>query len=874
MDYFALPASASGDETSVARLSDGSFVVTWDQWSATGNTSSDIWMQRLILDDATGQLLTAGAAQLVNSTTAKNQNMPQIVDFSDGGFGIAWESEGQDGSGRGIFGQRFDADGNKLGGEIRINQVTAGDQHTPILAPMHSSDGFDAVWATPVLIPGTKLYRSALSGRSFEHDWTTGGFTVGGEDSVIVNGQAAPTSMVELSDSWVFIGMEVSPADATPDPYDTMPTAYLAVLDHNSVVQQEIKLGTSPLGSGQVQVNQLANGSLLVTWLDLNASGDSATLYRQRFDSSGGALDSPEVVTDKVGFFQPEGNVTYTTEILEFGSPLIVWRDTSGAIQGQWYDDNATLPMGGTFLIQDSSVGALKNLDLVAGQDGGALLVGMGSGQILTEYISLDDLLNSLSPLTDLDGDGTITDSGSKGSLLRGGTGHQVLDAGAGNDKLDGGAGADTMYGGTGDDTYVVDDAGDIVSEAGGSPDDIDTVEASIGEFTLPEGFEHLKYTGQGNFTGVGNNSDNQIIAGQGNDTVDGFAGSNLIDGGSGVDSALYGGEESELSVLSISLKDAGGYTLNGQSIGKIVSMAGKNGRLDRMVNVENIQIHGQSAKAVKDVEVFREVKADRYLSDDSTTSKDNTLNGGKERDVLDLLDGNDTGNGNAGDDVLLGRGGDDKLYGGKGNDMLDGGSGNNILDGGVGNDTYVLDDASATNTIIDSAGTDLISTAQGTMDLSNFATIENLEHLGNTDFVGVGNKMANRITGDGGNDLLDGGQGADTMIGGAGNDIYVVDNAGDVVTEGADGGIDTLRSKLNAYGLSERQINVENLEFAGTGKFVGSGNSGNNQITGGSADDIVKGGGGNDRLVGLEGKDVLDGGAGDDILVGGLGND
>ena len=37
-----------------------------------------------------------------------------------------------------------------------------------------------------------------------------------------------------------------------------------------------------------------------------------------------------------------------------------------------------------------------------------------------------------------------------------------------------------------------------------------------------------------------------------------------------------------------------------------------------------------------------------------------------------------------------------------------------------------------------------------------------------------------------------DGGAGADTMIGGAGNDTYVVDNAGDVVTENANEGTDT----------------------------------------------------------------------------------
>ena len=69
---------------------------------------------------------------------------------------------------------------------------------------------------------------------------------------------------------------------------------------------------------------------------------------------------------------------------------------------------------------------------------------------------------------------------------------------------------------------------------------------------------------------------------------------------------------------------------------------------------------------------------------------------------------------------------------------------------------------------------------------------------------------------------MLDGGAGADTMSGGAGNDTYVVDDAGDVVTEAAGEGTDTVRARVS-YTLG---ANVENLTLTGTGAINGTGNA------------------------------------------------
>jgi len=84
-------------------------------------------------------------------------------------------------------------------------------------------------------------------------------------------------------------------------------------------------------------------------------------------------------------------------------------------------------------------------------------------------------------------------------------------------------------------------------------------------------------------------------------------------------------------------------------------------------------------------------------------------------------------------------------------------------------------------------------------------------------------------LTGTSGNDTLDGGLGADTLVGGAGDDVYVVDNVGDVVTEAASMGTDTVLSSIS-WTLG---ANLENLTLTGTAKINGSGNSLNNVIKG-----------------------------------------
>ena len=84
-------------------------------------------------------------------------------------------------------------------------------------------------------------------------------------------------------------------------------------------------------------------------------------------------------------------------------------------------------------------------------------------------------------------------------------------------------------------------------------------------------------------------------------------------------------------------------------------------------------------------------------------------------------------------------------------------------------------------------------------------------------------------------------------MIGGVGNDTYVVDNAGDVVTE-APAKAPTRCSRRVSYTLA---ANVENLTLTGGGNINGTGNALANVITGNGGNNILTGGGGADTLNG-----------------------
>ena len=149
-------------------------------------------------------------------------------------------------------------------------------------------------------------------------------------------------------------------------------------------------------------------------------------------------------------------------------------------------------------------------------------------------------------------------------------------------------------------------------------------------------------------------------------------------------------------------------------------------------------------------------------------------------------------------------------LYGEAGDDRLVAGSGHDQFYGGAGIDT--VDYRASAQGVAVNLGATLQSGGDADGDRFEDGQIENAEGSDPGDTI-TGSAAANVLKGFAGNDTLDGGAGADTLIGGAGNDTYVVDNAGDVVTEAASEGTDTVSTTLASYALG---ANVENLTYIG----------------------------------------------------------
>ncbi|WP_417270387.1 Hint domain-containing protein [Celeribacter sp.] len=285
---------------------------------------------------------------------------------------------------------------------------------------------------------------------------------------------------------------------------------------------------------------------------------------------------------------------------------------------------------------------------------------------------------------------------------------------------------------------------------------------------------------------------DDEIVAGDGDDTVSGGAGDDAIYGGDGEDT-LSGGAGTD-------------------------SLSGGSGN-DTFMVVETDEVTNLYGDGWWDIASFKEDETSSgvditYTGATSFTYEYNATAANGTAESIEQIDGtygadiiDATANTHDsiystldGDDVVLGGSGDEDIYTGDGDDAITGGAGDDTLYGEGDRDVFYFDNAWGNDTVFGGSGGD----DEDTLDFSNVTTDITVTYTGSENGgvtsgadsvtfknieVIIGGSGADIIdaSADGSGLALDGGGGADIITGGSDNDIITGGAGDDTITTGAD---------------------------------------------------------------------------------------
>jgi len=402
---------------------------------------------------------------------------------------------------------------------------------------------------------------------------------------------------------------------------------------------------------------------------------------------------------------------------------------------------------------------------------------------------------------------------------------------------LDGGAGTDTL-----DANLSALPSVNLQFGAGGTTASFGTIISfEVFRLNLTQGADNVT-TGAGNDTLTGNGGDDVLNSGAGNDILSGGTGTNILNAGDGDDWITSSG---------IDAVDGGSGGFNydrwmgeyGSSTANLIFLRDRGagtGSLSNGTTLTNIeQVMYLTTGSGNDVFTFTESEAV-------------TIAAGAGDDTLNLTGYSYAGEVSAdGSGAFKGNLGNDRFTGIEHLNFVSDSRPDSItvnaapilsgatlsLDAAGGLDTLAIDlTAFGSISFNGSAGGTVITNLAAT--LSNFETYridsgaadDNIATGAGDDVIrsNGGNDVIHSAAG---NDLLDGGSGADAMTGGSGNDLYMVDDAGDTVTENAGEGIDEIRTGLASYVLGD---NLERLTGLSAGGQALTGNGADNLIAGG----------------------------------------
>jgi Ca2+-binding RTX toxin-like protein len=947
---FLLNTTTAGaqTETVLAALPNGGFVAAWVDGSRTGGDTSSKAV-RAQLFDASGAKI--GPEFLVNTATGNDQHKPAVTVLASGRFVIAWEmaiGEGRDQDGTSVRAQLYGADGVRIGGEMLVNETVRLDQTEPAVTALPNG-GFLIVWHSE---SGDPWYPEInIMGQYYDADGQRAGgeFRVNGDAG---RDQVHPSVATLASGGFVVSWTEEEydmPAEVRARVFT--PGAASRTLGTEAGETVAGSAGDDilyALGGGDVlRVDQGGDDTVH------GGHGDDVIYFGSRFDADdrvngGGGYDTLVLQ----GFY---GVLKLVTPIRGIENIRLLSAGNGafgGAATGPFsYTiavEGSALTAGTLLSVDASGLSQSEILTFQGSSDGGARYAvtgGKGADQVTGG--SADDVLSGGEGDdyiwgrggADLlsGGEGNDRISGDGGDTVHGGNGNDELTSGpgswsglealygeGGNDRLSfvsnvgDGSGALLMSGGEGNDQFTVgaQSAVSLTIDAGAGDDSLlfNRLLGAAATVILGSGRDRMTFGPLDQLlNGIGALVVRDFETGPSGETIpllsmlDGDASSWPIDSNpfvsgyvrlvqDGTDTLLQfdldGGGNGFVTLIRFRDRDVAGFTP--ENLDGYVNGTGSAGRVLTSVYHSGFYWEGTNGDDV----MTGSSGADRLIGrngNDVLSGADGNdqieghggadrIDGGGGADQISAYDGHDELRGGDGDDIISAAGAGSKVYGGLGADSIDvsqyhvaQGRGVTTVDAGDGNDTVTIRIDSALDLTVDAgAGADRVQIRNllGTAAVTLGAGADTLV-LGNPATFAASTILPGGLTI------------TDFQPGAVGDriefDLYLARNlpnrsAGSNPFETGDlrlvqSGADTLVEIRGSEGAYTTLVKLASLSAAELSAF-NLGGYAPSPVLGTAGDDVIVGSAGDDRLVGGSGNDLLDGGVGNDLMRGGAGDD
>lgn len=296
-----------GDQSdpSITALTNGGFVVTWVSTGQDGDLHG-VYAQRYDVDGIASQ----GSEFRVNTYTTNSQQTASITALSNGGFVVSWMSSGQDGSGYGIYAQRYDVDGVPQGSEFRVNTYTTSSQQNASVTAL-SSGGFVVSWHSNGQDgSGLGIYaqRYDVNGTAQGSEFKVNTYTAGSQQNASVTALSNGGFVV----SWVSNGQDGSGLGV-----------YVQRYDADGVSQGgEFRVNTYTAGDQtDPSITALNTGGFVVTWESSGQDGSGYGIYAQRYNANGVPQGSEFRVNTYATSTQSDPSITALTN----GGFVVTW---------------------------------------------------------------------------------------------------------------------------------------------------------------------------------------------------------------------------------------------------------------------------------------------------------------------------------------------------------------------------------------------------------------------------------------------------------------------------------------------------------------------------------------------------------------------